>query len=159
MREIKLTQNQVALVDDVDYKYLMKWKWYAEKCRGRNFRAKRSKYIPNECGTSVYIHRVIAKRMGINARQIDHRDRNPLNNQRSNLREATGSQNGHNRGSPKKSVTGVKGIDLHKASGKYRARIGYQMQRYSLGYFDTIEEAATVVRKKREELVGEFACH
>ncbi len=29
MKIIGLTQNQVALVDDVDYEYLMQWKWCA----------------------------------------------------------------------------------------------------------------------------------
>jgi len=37
MREIELSQNQVALVDDEDYDFLMQWKWHALKsnCKGR----------------------------------------------------------------------------------------------------------------------------
>ncbi len=28
MREIQLTRNRVALVDDQDYHFLSQWKWY-----------------------------------------------------------------------------------------------------------------------------------
>ncbi len=104
------------------------------------------------------MHTVIAKRMGIDTTQIDHIDQNPLNNQRSNLRAATVSQNGHNRGANKNSKTGVKGVSLHEG-GKYIAEIMVKGRKHKLGLFDTIAEAAIVVQRKREELVGEFACH
>jgi len=97
--------------------------------------------------------------MGIDTTQIDHKDQNPLNNQRPNLRSATVSQNLHNRGAQKNSTTGVKGVYFDKRLGKYRAQIGFEDKKYYLGLYDTIPEAAAVIQEKREELVGEFAHH
>ena len=97
--------------------------------------------------------------MGIDTTQIDHKGRNPLNNRRFNLRAATDSQNGHNCGAQKNSMTGVKGVCFDKQSGKYDARVMFTRKQHYLGRFDTIEEAAAVVQEKREELAGEFACH
>ena len=31
MRQIPLTQEQVALVDNADYKWLRQWKWFADR--------------------------------------------------------------------------------------------------------------------------------
>ncbi len=156
MKEIKLTQGKVALVDDVNYEYLMQWKWYANWYRNC-FRAARTGRT-NEKKT-IYMSIVVAERMGIDASHIDHKDRNPLNNQHSNLRPATAAQNGHNCVVQKNSTTGVKGVWLDRKVDKYRAEIVFEGKRYGFGYFDTIPEAAAVVRKKREELVGDFACH
>jgi hypothetical protein len=157
MKKIKLTQGQVTLVDDIDYEYLSQWKWYANwdhNC----FRAKRNLPIDGK-RKALFIYTVIAERMGIDNTQIDHKDRNPLNNCRYNLRPATASQNGHNRGVQSDSTTGVKGVSFHKRAGKYTTRIKLHGKQHHLGYFDTLDEAKKVVRKKREELAGEFACH
>ena len=104
------------------------------------------------------MHTVVAQRMEIDSKRIDHIDHKPLNNQRSNLRSATGSQNSHNRWPQSNSKTGVKGVCFEKARGKYRARIEVEGKLYSLGCFDTILEAEAVVVSKRKELMGEFAC-
>ena len=97
--------------------------------------------------------------MGIDTTLIDHKDQNTLNNCRSNLRSATVSQNGHNRGAQLNNTTGVKGVYLCKQTGRYATRIEVMYKRYNLGRFDTLAEAAAVIKKKREELMGEFACH
>jgi hypothetical protein len=157
MKKIELTQGQVALVDDCDYEYLMQWRWCAS-WMGKGFRVLRGVKKDGKHKTT-YIHTVIAERKGIDTTQIDHIDHNPLNNQRPNLRAATVSQNGHNRGANKNSRTGVKGVSFHKAKGKYEARIGFKGKHLYLGLFDTVEEAKKVVQKKRRELVGEFTCH
>ena len=41
MREISLSQGQVALVDDADYSWLSQWKWFAYKHRSGNYDAVR----------------------------------------------------------------------------------------------------------------------
>ena len=157
MKKIRLTQGQVALVDDVDYEYLSQWKWCVQ-WQYNAFRAVRTNRTNGKQKT-IYMHTVVAERMGIDTTQIDHINHKPLNNRRYNLRPATAVQNQHNREVQKNSTTGVKGICLNKQTGRYRARIDFEGKHYHLGYFDTIPEATTVVRKKREELVGEFTCH
>lgn len=155
MREIKLTQGKVALVDDVDYEYLSRWKWYAAwdyNC----FRARRNEPKVNGRQKTIRMHRVVAERMGIDSKMIDHKDQNPLNNQRSNLRSATYSQSNHNRGAHSNSKTGVKGVYLRK-NGRYRARIMVKGKYHYLGDYDTIAEAEEVIIAKRKKLVGEFA--
>ncbi len=134
MKEIKLTRGQVALVNDCDYEYLMQWKWRAAWYR-KGFRAVRS--LPNGKRTTIFIHTMIGEWMGIDTTLIDHIDHNPLNNLRSNLRSATGSQNLHNRGVNSNNTTGVKGVSFEKSRGKYRAMIKVVGKNYDLGRFDT----------------------
>ncbi len=156
MKEIELTRGQVALVDDVDYEYLMQWKWYAMRSRNG---CRPTRKLPRKNGEhkTFYMYTAIAEQMGIDVKLVDHKDQNPLNNQRSNLRSATYSQNLHNRGANSNSKTGIKGVSFDKATGKYQAVITVCGKRHFLGYFNTIPEAAAVVQTKRQELVGEFA--
>lgn len=88
--------------------------------------------------------------------QIDHIDRNPLNNNIENLRIATQSQNQINSRKPKNNTTGYKGV-LATPSGKFQARLGFNGKKLYLGLFDTAEEANACVIAKTKELYGEFA--
>ncbi len=153
MKTIKLTQGKVTLIDDIDYEYLNQFNWCAARCRN-GFRAMRSLPIDGKWKT-LFIYTVIAERMGIDTKLIDHKDGNPLNNQRSNLRSATNSQNLHNHGANSNNTTGVKGVCVFR--GKYRARIQVRCKQHHLGDFDTIAEAERVIVAKRIEMVGEFA--
>lgn len=75
------------------------------------------------------------------ASMIDHINGKPDDNRFVNLREATGSQNQHNRGLAKNNTSGFKGVTWRKAEGKWRARIVVMRKEKSLGMFDTAEEA------------------
>jgi hypothetical protein len=155
MKKIPLSHNQVALVDDEDYAYLMQWKWSAMPSRPTD-RPMRNDRSGDKLQTILMYH-VIADRMGLQYEMIDHFDGDALNNQRSNLRVSTCSQNLHNRGKPKSNTSGVKGVSLCKQTGRYGARILVQGKQHWLGRFNTVDEAAAAVQKKRHELVGEFA--
>lgn len=86
--------------------------------------------------------------------QNDHRNRNPLDNRRLNLRHCTNQQNSQNR--MRSNVTGYKGVGRHGRG--WRARITTTAKRVSLGCFDTPEAAARAYDKAAVEHFGEFAC-
>ena len=117
-------------------------------------------YIQVEYNNTTYMmHRIIYEMhygeipIGL---QIDHFDRNPLNNKIENLRLATQSQNRTNSGAPSNSSTGIKGV--HKTpSGKYQARLGIDGIKLYIGLFDNKEEADEAVTFVRRKLHGEFA--
>ena len=70
--------------------------------------------------------------------QLDHIDRNPLNNKIENLREATASQNQWNTSK----CDG--GVSFHKASNKWRARIKIHNKEIYLGVYSNYQEAKQV---------------
>jgi hypothetical protein len=72
--------------------------------------------------------------------QIDHKNNNKSDNRWENLREATQKQNSQNW--PAK-LTGRIGVSMHKRSGLWRARIRIDGVEHSLGYFKTVEAAAS----------------
>lgn len=89
MREIPLTQGKVALVDDEDYERLTRHKWYAVRAP-HTFYACRN--LPSPQKGPVGMHRAVLglpPRVGPDGILADHWDGDGLNNQRSNLRQAT----------------------------------------------------------------------
>lgn len=104
------------------------------------------------------VHRVVyaMSRGHWPAMQIDHIDRNILNNRPDNLREATKSQNGMNRGPNKRNKLGLKGVLLHKP-GMYRARIHHNGKNLHLGCFKSAEDAYKAFRSAELALRKEYA--
>lgn len=72
---------------------------------------------------------------------VDHIDGNPLNNKISNLRACNHAENNQNTLKYKNNTTGWKGVDFHKKTQKYRARISAFGKSTVIGYFDTAEAA------------------
>lgn len=157
MKQIPLTQGQFALVDDEDYQWLNQWKWQAQKGK-TTFYAVRTDYSRGKkFKRLLYMHCEILDISNEENLHGDHKDRNGLNNQRSNLRIATSSQNNCNRLSLKNVTSEYKGVGWHKSTNKWCAYIGKGKDQFWLGLFDTEIEAAIAYNKKATQLHGEFA--
>lgn len=147
MKKIKLTQSKFVLVDDIDYEYLMQWKWCASKGRKTFYSIRAIKL--NGKRTNISMHQVLAEQMGFKE-NADHINQNGLDNQRSNLRPATYKQNAENQDIRKNNTSGYKGVCWHKRTSKWRAQIGHNRKQIHLGYFNKKEDAIKA-RKQAEK--------
>jgi hypothetical protein len=139
MKEILLNRGFVALVDDEDYEKLCHFNWTVSDLKNNKTQyAFCNKYH----GKKMLMHQVVMIPPP-DGQTIDHKDRNGLNNQKSNLRYATPSQQQLNRGKIKGTKTRYKGV-FYRASGRKRwqARISVNKKKISLGGYYTEEEAA-----------------
>jgi len=91
--------------------------------------------------------------------QIDHIDGNSENNRIENLREVTQRQNNMNSKLKVTNTSGVKGVYWSKAQRKWHSRIKVNGKNTHLGYYDTLEEAESVVKDARKKYHGEYARH
>jgi hypothetical protein len=88
---------------------------------------------------------------------VDHRDHDGLNNRWTNLRAADRPQNAANAGALRSNKLGLRGVCLHKPSGRYRATIRANGKQRHLGHFKTAEEARAAYIAAAIEIYGEFA--
>ncbi len=150
MKLIPLTQGKFAMVDDKDFEWLNQWKWYAHRQntffyvrRGINSRIK------------ILMHRII-----LNIQDglfVDHIDRNTLNNQRSNLRACTNSENQMNTIKPKNNTSGYKGVIFYKHGRLWAAQIKVNKKQIYIGCFKNKLEAAKAYNIAALKYHGEFA--
>ncbi|MFZ2146955.1 MAG: HNH endonuclease signature motif containing protein [Sedimentisphaerales bacterium] len=99
MITIPLTQNLWAIVDITDYEELSKHKWFAKKTTIKTYTygsyyAARSKKVDGKVKT-IYMHREITNCP--DDKEVDHINRNTLDNRRENLRVSTRAENMANR--------------------------------------------------------------
>lgn len=154
MKEIQLSQGKVALVDDEDFEYLNKFRWFSQKtCSG--WYAIRHRY-KNGKGITIYMHREILNPPP--GKWTDHIDHNGLNNQRDNLRVVSRHENQCNRIKQKSGLSKYKGVTWNKRKKEWVSRVLIFGERKHLGYFNSEIEAAKAYDKIVKQYFGEFAC-
>lgn len=141
MKKIKLTQGRYALVDDRDFEYINQFTW----CFDSGYAARK-----DSNDKKVYMHRVINKTL--DGFITDHIDRNRLNNQQSNLRTVSSSENIRNKKGW--SSSGHKGVSWDKQTKKWRAKAGLNYKTIHLGRFHNLKDAIKAV-KNWEEILWE----
>jgi len=77
--------------------------------------------------------------------QVDHLDRDSLNNRWSNLAPSNHTENSKNKSAYRTNTSGVTGVSWHRPSGKWQARAELGGKKHYLGLFAELDDAATAV--------------
>jgi hypothetical protein len=135
-----------AFVDDADFDLVSQYKWYPIKHRN-------TFYARTNIGkrASLLMHVLLV------GKYRDHKDRNGLNNRRSNLRPATHSQNRANSKLYRNNTSGYRGVSFHAKQDAWHAKIVVEGRRIWLGAYLTAESAARAYNEAAREHFGEFA--
>lgn len=159
MKMIPLTRGKVALVDDADFEATNAFKWHAMRTAPGVYYAARTQYdLVTKKKSMVLMHRQIMNPpKGVD---VDHEHRDRLDNQKSNLRLCSRSQNlaaiptlGRWRGRVK--TCKFRGVAKH--SSGWTAQISVQGKKKHLGCFSLPEDAARAYDAAARERSGEFA--
>jgi hypothetical protein len=159
MKLIALTQDQFALVDDDLYEEINKFSWYCATIDTCRYAAK-AVMRPNGRKAILSMQNYVMILKGIYVPPgsvVDHENCNGLDNQYSNLRIATESQNAANKRNYTVGISGYHGVAYHRKSKKFRAIVQVHGKKHQIGIFTNAEEAARARDKAAKELQGEYA--
>lgn len=151
MKKIKIKgRSFFTSVDDEDFEFLNRFDWWGLRGRTNN-----TWYAwTNIEGKLVLMHKLLMPGVPY----IDHKNNKGLDNQKSNLRPATCSQNGQNSRKQNKITTSIyKGVCYVTDRCKWRAKLNLEGKQYHLGFYDNQVDAAKAYNKKAKQLFGEFA--
>lgn len=158
MKKIKLTQGQVALVDDADFDWLNQWNWCAHYAPHTNsFYAVRESRKKEGKIRAIWMSREILKLKQGDKGQADHINHDTLDNRRCNLRVCTSRQNNMNRKADRNSSSCFKGVSWRKYHKKWGVEIALKGKNKHIGYFSVEEDAARAYDEAAKIHFGEFA--
>lgn len=155
--EVNLPVGQlVAMVDDEDFEKVSRHSWNADKNHYAISGVTLGGRPPKGRGFSFRMHRLV---LGLcdpvtgwfdATRQVHHIDNDPLNNQKSNLKIASPSENARSKvRKPEGSTSQYRGVNWDSKQKKWRAHI-------NIGAFDTELEAAKAWNRVAEFCWGDL---
>lgn len=153
--EIDLGRGYTAIVDASDVKCLEKYQWHAMANKHTVY-AFRNKPKKTKGLFHGYMHRLIMDAPA--GMDVDHRDRDGLNNRAGNLRVCTRSVNISNRSVTnipyRNNTTGYKGVRKSRTAGKWIAVTTIDGKSKHIGTFDNPEDANRAYCEKLDIVKG-----
>lgn len=132
MKTIDLTYGFIAIVDDEDYAWLMSLgKWYIDRIGAKTY--------AGVSPSGKHMHRLLLP----NAKLIDHKDGNGLNNRKSNIREVTSSENMLNPTNHLNinNTSGRRGVFFDRHADRWIAAVRINGKQKKLGTFEEFDDA------------------
>ncbi|WP_411842131.1 HNH endonuclease [Salinicoccus sp. HZC-1] len=143
--EVCFKNGDVGLIDKPDLELFKTTNWHVSQ----------DKYIVGwKNGKIIKLHRLL---MDFPDEFVDHRNRNPLDNRKQNLRLATPSDNARNSKIQRNNKSGVAGVRRVPNYNTWNARIIVNNKYIHLGNYKTFEEAVAARKEAESKYFGEFA--
>lgn len=143
-----------VIIDDEDIERVSKYRWRLMKASDNGKKRVTGYPKGNRNAGDFYLHRFILGLEKTGAKiQVDHINRNALDNRKCNLRIVNGYINAMNRDKQSNNTSGIVGVCYDKRTERKKhwvARIYIYGKETHLGYFETKEEAI-LARKKAEK--------
>ena len=131
-----------TLVDSID----------AGRACSRRWRLSNGYVVAGNDNSRALLHRLVLRPPSDLV--VDHRDGNPLNNRRANLRAVTQAENQQNRvGGNRGSSSAHRGVFWDRSRLKWVARAQVAGKQYHGGVFDSEQDAAAAAVRLRRELM------
>lgn len=140
-------KDQIVLLDEEDYPVVSRFSWHLNK-NGRAYYATTNIKIAGK-QTSLSMHRLLT---GMKDCNVDHINRNGLDNRKENLRLCDFKKNQLNRW--RQNPHGFRGVTKNKFSYSYQIQL--DGVKYRKSGFKTAEEAAKAYDQKNKELHREY---
>jgi hypothetical protein len=138
-RFIRLTQNQLAIVDAEDYEKVMSInnKWFAHHSRWTYYA------VTKKNGRPIKMHHAIIGNPPP-GKVTDHENRNGCDNRKRNINHVTDQQNRHNRGKYSNNISGFPGVyycETQRGRKFWHASLRRDGKQRLIGRYLTKEEA------------------
>jgi len=155
MKTLLLTQGLTASVDDTDFSEVSKFSWQAQRIKN-GWVVKRGIWDPHKKNNRSESLGAFLMRPPPGMR-VDHKDGNPFNNKRDNLRICTKIENDRAfRNKAKGKSSKFRGVSRHR-NFCWRAVLEKGGHQFHLGVFSREEDAARAYDAVAKQHFGEFA--
>lgn len=139
-----------TLVDEADCGAVARYRWHASS-RGYVQRHVPHPKRKHPARALLSLHRFLLGLDFGNPLEVDHINRDRLDNRRGNLRIATGAQNGQNRPAIAGTTSRFRGVHWYTASSKWRVIVEIGPRQHYLGVYEDEDEANAVAIAFRRE--------
>lgn len=148
--KFSIAKGKTTIIDAEDYDKVSKHRW------NYNNGAVMANIDLEGKRTTLKLHRYV---LGLKKGDpiVDHKNNNPLDNRKSNLRICTHAENLRNRGKAANNKSGYKGVSWAVHAGKWQASICKNYKSYHLGLFEDPKEAHKAYIKASKTLHEEYS--
>lgn len=106
---------------------------------------------------NIQLHRLIMDVLDNTDVIVDHKNGNPLDNRKCNLRLCTRAENSYNKKMQPYNTSGVTGVYWNTEKSKWIAQICYKNKHINLGYYENKEDAIKARKQGEDTYFGEFS--